>query len=142
MLGLLLIVTVSCSKSQKLTISNNSSSAFYIMDKHTADHINAEKLYSLKESGEIEHVSANGGIYTYVGTGEALDKYTVDSTYVFCFVNDTELTKNVKGKSRFNYEEVKVSPSGNPDAMEIDITIQDTLDHPVFSSSLKMQFGF
>ncbi len=96
--GLLLLIVVSCGKSQKLNISNTSSSAYYVMDKHIADHITVERIFTLKESGEIEYVSAKGGKYTYVGGGDALTKYVIDSSYVFCFVNEDDFQKPLKVK--------------------------------------------
>lgn len=136
----LVFLAAGCAKEQTVTIDNKSKTKFYVMSEKEAKHVSSEKIYNMHSSGEIEHLDKNGS-YTRIGTGEYLKKFLVDSSYVFYFITEADIEKPMKGKSRPEYKTLTIPAEDNEHLSAVEIHIKDSLNTPVFQSTVKYKKG-
>jgi len=137
---LALPLAVSCGQEHTLTITNKSKTEFYVMTEKDAKYITEEKIYYMHSSGEIEHLGTMG-TYTRTGTSDYLDKFKSDSGFVFCFVSEANLKKQLKGKERREYKTVTLPSKDAEHLTSVVIAVKDSLSKPVFESTVKYKTG-
>lgn len=134
------LVAVSCGQEQAVTIDNKSKTEFYVMSQKDARYINEQKIYEMYSSGEIDHLDTLGS-FTRISTGDYLNKFKVDSSFVFCFVAEADVKQSAKGKSRREYKTVTLPAKNANRLTSVLIHVKDSLGQPVFQSSVKYKEG-
>lgn len=133
-LGLLSLslVAVGCSKKQSLSVHNDSSKSFYIVNNEV---INKGKTTIFNLLVEESLIEVDGkSTFSKISTGELLDKFKMDKNYVFYLVNGDDMAMPLVGlKAARLYDSIVVSVTN--DITKVHLYVKDAAGDKLVLSS-------